>query len=39
LRTLVVSKPVSVRAGGAGWHLIGVDVDRADRGLEVVTAG
>ncbi|HEY7018332.1 MAG TPA: hypothetical protein VH297_07655 [Gaiellaceae bacterium] len=35
LRTLVVSKPVSVRAGGAGWHLIGVDVDRADRGLEV----
>jgi hypothetical protein len=30
---------VSVQVGRPGWHLIGVDVDRADRGLQVVTAG
>jgi hypothetical protein len=30
-----VAGPVTVRLGGRGWHLIGVDVARADRGLRV----
>jgi hypothetical protein len=34
-RSLVVTNPVPVRLGGPGWHLIGVDVSRADRGLRV----
>jgi hypothetical protein len=34
-RSLVVTGPVTVRLGGPGWHLIGVRVDRADRGLRV----
>jgi hypothetical protein len=41
-RSLRVTAPVSVRlARGAGWHLIGVDVESADRGLRVerVSAG
>ena len=33
VRALRVSRPVSIRIGRAGWWLIGVDVDRADRGL------
>ena len=35
VRSLRVTKPVSIRIGRAGWWLIGVDVDRADRGLQV----
>ena len=34
-RTLHVTEPVSVRIGRAGWWPIGVDVQRADRGLRV----
>jgi hypothetical protein len=35
-RSLRVTGPVSVQlATGPGWHLIGIDVDRADRGLRV----
>jgi hypothetical protein len=35
-RSLQVSGPVSLRVPtGPGWHDIGVDVDRADRGLHV----
>jgi hypothetical protein len=36
VRSLRVVSPVSVRvAAGPGWHLIDVDVERADRGLRV----
>jgi len=36
MRSLRVTDPVSLRvATGAGWHVIGIDVDRADRGLRV----
>jgi hypothetical protein len=35
LRALRVSGPVSATVGGAGWHLVGIDVVRADRGLRV----
>jgi hypothetical protein len=36
VRSLRVTRPATVRlAAGSGWHLIGVDVDRADRGLRV----
>ncbi|HSC51350.1 MAG TPA: hypothetical protein VLD16_13895, partial [Gaiellaceae bacterium] len=31
----VVAGPVAVGLGGPGWHLVGVDVARADRGLRV----
>jgi hypothetical protein len=35
-RSLRVTTPARVRlAPGHGWHLIGIDVDRADRGLRV----
>jgi hypothetical protein len=34
-RLLAATSPVTVRLGGPGWHLIGVDVARADRGLRV----
>jgi hypothetical protein len=35
-RSLRVTTPARVRlATGHGWHLIGIDVDRADRGLRV----
>jgi hypothetical protein len=38
-RSLRVTGPVSVQlATGPGWHLIGIDVDRADRGLRVEPA-
>ena len=33
LRSLRVTGPVSATVGGAGWHLVGIDVVRADRGL------
>ena len=40
IRSLRVTAPVSVRlATGPGWHVIGVDVDRADRGLRVSPVG
>jgi hypothetical protein len=36
VRSLRISSPVALSPPtGAGWHLIGVDVDRADRGLRV----
>jgi hypothetical protein len=35
VHSLRVTDPVSIRIGRAGWWLIGVDVDRADRGLRV----
>jgi hypothetical protein len=35
VHSLRVTTPVSIRVGRAGWWLIGVDVDRADRGLRV----
>jgi hypothetical protein len=36
VRSLRISGPVALGLPtGAGWHLIGVDVDRADRGLRV----
>ena len=36
VRSLRISSPVALSLPtGAGWHLIGVDVDRADRGLRV----
>ena len=35
LHSLRVTTPVSIRIGRAGWWLIGVDLDRADRGLRV----
>jgi len=36
VHSLRVTRPVTVPpATGSGWHLIGVDVDRADRGLRV----
>ncbi len=35
LRSLRVTGPVSATVGGAGWHLVGIDVVRADRGLRV----
>jgi hypothetical protein len=35
LHSQPVSDPVSVRVGSAGWHLIGLDVERADRGLQL----
>jgi hypothetical protein len=35
VHSLRVTAPVSIRIGRAGWWLIGVDVDRADRGLRV----
>jgi hypothetical protein len=39
VRSLRVTRPVSVRVPtGAGWHVIGIDVDRADRGLKVEPA-
>jgi glycosyl transferase family 87 len=39
VRSLQVSGPVSLRVRtGPGWHDIGVDVDRADRGLRVEVA-
>ena len=39
VRALRVSVPVSVRVTtGPGWHVIGIDVDRADRGLRVEPA-
>jgi hypothetical protein len=34
-RSLHVTRPVTVRLGAPGWHLIGVDVHRADRGLRL----
>jgi hypothetical protein len=34
-RSLHVTGPVTVRLGAPGWHLIGVDVHRADRGLKL----
>jgi hypothetical protein len=34
-RTQRVAGPVSFRVGSAGWHLIGLDVERADRGLRL----
>jgi hypothetical protein len=35
VHSLRVTTPVSIRIGRAGWCLIGVDLDRADRGLRV----
>jgi hypothetical protein len=37
LRSLVVTagNRVALPLGVSGWHLVGVDVDRADRGLRV----
>jgi hypothetical protein len=35
VHSLRVTTPVSIRIGRAGWWLIGVDLDRADRGLRV----
>jgi hypothetical protein len=36
VRSLRIGSPVALSLPtGAGWHLIGVDVDRADRGLRV----
>ena len=35
LRSLRVTRPVSATVGGTGWHLVGIDVVRADRGLRV----
>jgi hypothetical protein len=35
VRSLPVTAPVSIRLGGTGWRLVGVDVHRADRGLRV----
>jgi hypothetical protein len=35
VRALGVTKPVSIRIARGGWRLVGVDVDRADRGLRV----
>jgi hypothetical protein len=35
-RTQRVGGPVSFRVGSAGWHLIGLDVERADRGLRLI---
>ena len=38
IRTLRVSAPVSLRVPtGAGWHVIGIDVTRADRGLRLTS--
>jgi len=35
VRSLLVTRPVTVRIGRAGWRLIGIHVDRADRGLRL----
>jgi hypothetical protein len=35
VRALRVTKPVSIRIARGGWRLVGIDVDRADRGLRV----
>jgi hypothetical protein len=37
-RTQRVAGPVSFRVGSAGWHLIGLDVERADRGLRLTVS-
>jgi hypothetical protein len=34
-RTQRVAGPARFRIGSAGWHLIGLDVERADRGLRL----
>jgi len=35
VRSLLVTRPVTVRVGHTGWRLVGIDVNRADRGLRV----
>jgi hypothetical protein len=39
VRSLRVTGPVSLRVPtGPGWHVVGIDVDRADRGLRVTAS-
>jgi hypothetical protein len=35
VHTQRVTGPATLRLGSAGWHLVGIEVDRADRGLTV----
>ncbi|MFL5920962.1 MAG: hypothetical protein ACJ75Q_11700 [Gaiellaceae bacterium] len=38
MQTQLVTRPATLRAGSAGWHIVAVDVDRADRGLELTVS-